>query len=138
MTKKRPKPCCHAEPCAELDSVSFQHLVKVFSAFGRHTFHPRPQDGVFRCNLNKDLPPPSSIQLLPLSSHPASSFKVLTSEEAAQDPSANKLTEKFSQRDRFIKLRSYRSAFSFNPHSLLTAGRRNPNSVFRYGQLFYG
>jgi len=53
MTKKRPKPCCHAEPCAELDSVSFQHLVKVFSAFGRHTFHPRPQDGVFRCNLNK-------------------------------------------------------------------------------------
>jgi hypothetical protein len=53
MTKKRPKPCCHAKPCAELDSVSFQHLVKVFSAFGRHTFHPRPQDGVFRCNLNK-------------------------------------------------------------------------------------
>jgi len=30
-----------------------QHLVKVFSTFGRHTFHPRPQDGVFRCNLNK-------------------------------------------------------------------------------------
>jgi len=21
---------------------SFQHLVKIFSAFGRHTFHPRP------------------------------------------------------------------------------------------------
>jgi len=32
---------------------SFQHLVKIFSAFGRHTFHPRPQDGVFRCDLNK-------------------------------------------------------------------------------------
>jgi hypothetical protein len=27
---------------------SFQHLVNVFSAFGRHTFHPCPQDGVFR------------------------------------------------------------------------------------------
>jgi len=32
---------------------SFQHLVKIFSAFGRHTFHPRPQDVVFRCDLNK-------------------------------------------------------------------------------------
>ena len=31
----------------------YQHLVNVFSAFGRHTFHPRPQDGVFRCDLNK-------------------------------------------------------------------------------------
>jgi hypothetical protein len=31
----------------------FQHLVNVFSAFGRHTLHPRPQDGVFRCDLNK-------------------------------------------------------------------------------------
>ena len=31
---------------------SFQHLVKIFSAFGRHTFHPRPQDGVFMCALN--------------------------------------------------------------------------------------
>jgi hypothetical protein len=28
-------------------SCLFQHLV-VFSAFSRHTFHPRPQDGVFR------------------------------------------------------------------------------------------
>ncbi|OGP93442.1 MAG: hypothetical protein A2156_00935 [Deltaproteobacteria bacterium RBG_16_48_10] len=34
----------------------FQHLVKVFSAFGRHTFHPRPQDGVFRCDSNKMMP----------------------------------------------------------------------------------
>jgi len=25
----------------------------IFSAFGRHTFHSRPQDGVFRCDLNK-------------------------------------------------------------------------------------
>ena len=32
---------------------SFQHLVNVFSATGRHTFHPRPQDGVFRCDPNK-------------------------------------------------------------------------------------
>jgi len=32
----------------------FQHLIKVFSAFGRRTFHPRPQDGVFRCDLNKE------------------------------------------------------------------------------------
>ena len=32
---------------------SFQHLIWFFSAFGRHTFHPRPQDGVFRCDLNK-------------------------------------------------------------------------------------
>jgi len=31
---------------------SFQHLIWFFSAFGRHTFHPRPQDGVFRCDLN--------------------------------------------------------------------------------------
>ena len=32
---------------------SFQHLVKIFSGFGRHTFHPRPQYGVSRCDLNK-------------------------------------------------------------------------------------
>jgi len=25
----------------------------LFSAFGRHIFHPRPQDGVFRCAFNK-------------------------------------------------------------------------------------
>jgi hypothetical protein len=25
----------------------------LFSAFGRRIFHPRPQDGVFRCALNK-------------------------------------------------------------------------------------
>jgi prepilin-type N-terminal cleavage/methylation domain-containing protein len=31
----------------------FQHLVQFFSAFGRRTFHPRRQDGVFRCDLNK-------------------------------------------------------------------------------------
>ena len=31
----------------------FQHLVRIFAAFGRHTFHPRPQDGVFRCDLNR-------------------------------------------------------------------------------------
>jgi len=30
-----------------------QHLVKIFSTFGRHTFHPHQQDGVFRCDLNK-------------------------------------------------------------------------------------
>jgi hypothetical protein len=24
---------------------------QVFSAFSRHTFHPRPQDGVFRCDF---------------------------------------------------------------------------------------
>jgi hypothetical protein len=33
-------------------SCLFQHLV-VFSAFSRHTFHPRPQDGVFRGYPNK-------------------------------------------------------------------------------------
>jgi hypothetical protein len=33
---------------------SFQHLLKFdFSAFGRRTFHPCPQEGVFRCGLNK-------------------------------------------------------------------------------------
>jgi hypothetical protein len=31
----------------------FQHLVYFFSTFSRRTFHPRPQDGVFRCGLNK-------------------------------------------------------------------------------------
>jgi len=51
-SKTGTKPSCH-EPCAELDSVLFQHLVCFFSAFGRRTFHPRPQDGVFRCGLNK-------------------------------------------------------------------------------------
>jgi anaerobic ribonucleoside-triphosphate reductase len=25
----------------------------LFSAFGRDIFHPRPQDGVFRCAFNK-------------------------------------------------------------------------------------
>jgi hypothetical protein len=39
------KPSCHAE------LVSASGLF--FSAFGRRTFHPRPQDGVFRCDLNK-------------------------------------------------------------------------------------
>ena len=34
---------------------SFQHLVKIFSAFGRRTFHPRPQDGVFKCAFNKEV-----------------------------------------------------------------------------------
>jgi len=33
---------------------SFQHLVKIFSAFGRHTFHSRTRDRVFRSNLNKN------------------------------------------------------------------------------------
>ena len=31
----------------------FQHLICLFSAFSRYTFHPRPQDGVFRCGFNK-------------------------------------------------------------------------------------
>jgi hypothetical protein len=39
------EPSCHAE------LVSASGLL--FSAFGRHIFHPRPQDGVFRCDLNK-------------------------------------------------------------------------------------
>jgi len=43
--KTRAKPSCHAE------LVSASGLP--FFAFGRHTFHPRPQDGVFRCDLNK-------------------------------------------------------------------------------------
>ncbi|OGP95630.1 MAG: hypothetical protein A2157_09155 [Deltaproteobacteria bacterium RBG_16_47_11] len=30
----------------------FQHLVCLFSAFSRRTFHPHPQDGVFRRGLN--------------------------------------------------------------------------------------
>jgi hypothetical protein len=46
MTKKG-----DPNPVVMLDS--FQHLVKIFSAFGRRTFHPRPKDGVFRCDLNK-------------------------------------------------------------------------------------
>src|SRR4030042_6696078 len=32
---------------------SFQHLICFFSAFVRRIFHPRPQDGVFRCAFNK-------------------------------------------------------------------------------------
>ena len=39
------KPSCHAEPVSASDLF--------FSAFGKRTFHPRPQDGVFRCALNK-------------------------------------------------------------------------------------
>jgi hypothetical protein len=31
----------------------FQHLVCLFSAFSRRIFHPRPQEGVFRCEFNK-------------------------------------------------------------------------------------
>jgi len=31
----------------------FQHLVCLFSAFNRRIFHPRPQEGVFRCEFNK-------------------------------------------------------------------------------------
>jgi hypothetical protein len=47
MTKKG-----DPNPVVMLDS--FQPLVKIFSAFGRHTLHPRPQDGVFRCDLKKE------------------------------------------------------------------------------------
>jgi len=43
--KTRTEPSCHAE------LVSASGLL--FSAFSRHTFHPRPQDGVFRCDFNK-------------------------------------------------------------------------------------
>ena len=43
--KTRPKPSCHAE------LVSASGLI--FSAFDRRIFHPRPQDGVFRCAFNK-------------------------------------------------------------------------------------
>ena len=32
----------------------FQHLVCFFSAFSRRIFHPRPQDGVFKRNLNNE------------------------------------------------------------------------------------
>ena len=39
------EPSCHAE------LVSASGLL--FSAFDRRTFHPRPQDGVFRYDLNK-------------------------------------------------------------------------------------
>ena len=38
--RRRPIPCCHAELVSASDQV--------FSAFSRHTFHPRPQDGVFK------------------------------------------------------------------------------------------
>jgi len=31
----------------------FQHLDCFSSAFSRRTSHPRPQDGVFRCDVNK-------------------------------------------------------------------------------------
>jgi hypothetical protein len=34
-------------------------LYHILSAFGRRTFHPRPQDGVFRCDLNKSQLPNS-------------------------------------------------------------------------------
>jgi len=42
--KTRTEPSCHAE------LVSASGLL--FSAFSRHTFYPRPQDGVFRCDFN--------------------------------------------------------------------------------------
>jgi hypothetical protein len=41
--RRRPIPYCHAELVSASDQV--------FSAFSRHTFHPRPQDGVFRCDF---------------------------------------------------------------------------------------
>jgi len=47
--KARTEPLCHAE------LVSASGLL--FSAFSRHTFHPRPQDGVFRCDFNNILIP---------------------------------------------------------------------------------
>jgi hypothetical protein len=31
----------------------FQHLVCLFSAFSKRIFHPRPEEGVFRCEFNK-------------------------------------------------------------------------------------
>jgi len=33
----------------------FQHLVYFFSPFSRRIFHPRPQEGVFRCDFNKEI-----------------------------------------------------------------------------------
>ena len=45
--KTRTNPSCHAE------LVSASSLL--LSAFSRYTFHPRPQDGVFRCGFNKPL-----------------------------------------------------------------------------------
>ena len=44
-SKTGTKPSCHAE------LVSASSLL--FSAFGRHIFHPHPQDGVLRCAFNK-------------------------------------------------------------------------------------
>jgi len=51
--KTRAKAFCH-EPGPELDSgSSISASGLLFSAFGRSIFHPRPQDGVFRCGFNK-------------------------------------------------------------------------------------
>ena len=47
---KRPEPNRHVMNL-------FQHLVCLFSAFSRRIFHPRPQEGVFRCDFNKDQHP---------------------------------------------------------------------------------
>ena len=41
--KAKTSRCCHAE------LVSASGLL--LSAFSRHTFHPRPQDGVFGCEF---------------------------------------------------------------------------------------
>ena len=36
--------------------IAMRTLYHILSAFGRRIFHPRPQDGVFRCDLNKLYP----------------------------------------------------------------------------------
>ena len=40
----------------------FQHLVCFSSANSRRTFHLRPEDGVFGCDLNKLLSPSSELR----------------------------------------------------------------------------
>jgi hypothetical protein len=44
-----------SEPNRHVMLNLFQHLVCLFSAFSRRIFHPRPQEGVFRCEFNKIL-----------------------------------------------------------------------------------
>jgi predicted Fe-Mo cluster-binding NifX family protein len=45
--------CIVNRMCRPPDCHAILILYHISSALGRHTFHPRPQDGVFRCDLNK-------------------------------------------------------------------------------------
>jgi 5,10-methylenetetrahydrofolate reductase len=75
----------------------FQHLICFFSASGRRTFHPRPQDGDERCDLN-NIEAPLRENAMSLKERLGSGKFVVVAE--LQPPKGNRLTDLLEQADR--------------------------------------